>query len=171
MGKKLYVGNLPYSVRDGDLEQAFGQFGAVTSAKVMMERDTGRSKGFGFVEMGTDEEAAAAVNGMNGQPLGGRSIVVNEARPMEDRPPRSGGFGGGGRREGGGGYGGGGGGGYGGGGGGGYGGGGGGGRREGGGGGGESGFRSPYGSGPRGGGGGGRREGGGGGYGGGGSSY
>ena len=168
MGKKLYVGNLPYSVRDGDLEQAFGQFGAVTSAKVMMERDTGRSKGFGFVEMGTDEEAAAAVNGMNGQPLGGRSIVVNEARPMEDRPPRSGGFGGGGRREGGGGYGGGGGG-YGGGGGGGGGYGGGGGRREGGGGGGETGFRSPYGSGPRGGGGG-RREGGGG-YGGGGSSY
>jgi len=175
MGKKLYVGNLPYSVRDGDLEQAFGQFGAVTSAKVMMERDTGRSKGFGFVEMGSDEEAVSAVNGMNGQPLGGRSIVVNEARPMEDRPPRTGGFGGGGggRREGGGGYGGGagGGGGYGGGGGGGGGGyGGGGGRREGGGG--ESGFRSPYGSGPRGGrggGGGGRRGGGGGGYGGGGS--
>jgi hypothetical protein len=167
MGKKLYVGNLPYSVRDGDLEQAFGQFGAVTSAKVMMERDTGRSKGFGFVEMGSDEEAVSAVNGMNGQPLGGRSIVVNEARPMEDRPPRTGGFGGGGgggggRREGGGGYGGGGGGYGGGGGGGGYGGGGGGGRREGGG---ESGFRSPYGSGPRGGGGnggGGRREGGGG---------
>jgi len=157
MGKKLYVGNLPYSVRDGDLEQAFGQFGSVTSAKVMMERDTGRSKGFGFVEMGTDEEAQSAINGMNGQPLGGRSVVVNEARPMEERPPRSGGggFGGGGRREGGGGYGGG------------YGGGGGG-RREGGG---ESGFRSPYGSGPRGGGGGngggGRREGGGGGYGGG----
>ena len=172
MGKKLYVGNLPYSVRDGDLEQAFGQFGSVTSAKVMMERDTGRSKGFGFVEMGSDEEAQSAINGMNGQPLGGRSVVVNEARPMEERPPRSGGggFGGGGRREGGGGYGGGGGGGYGGGGGGGYGGGGGGGggRREGGG---ESGFRSPYGSGPRGGGsgngGGGRREGGGGGYGGG----
>mgnify|MGYP000370229771 CR=1 FL=1 len=127
MGKKLYVGNLPYSVRDGDLEQAFGQFGSVTSAKVMMERDTGRSKGFGFVEMGTDEEAQSAINGMNGQPLGGRSVVVNEARPMEERPPRSGGggFGGGGRREGGGGYGGGGGG---------YGGGGGG-RREGGGGG------------------------------------
>jgi RNA recognition motif-containing protein len=159
MGKKLYVGNLPYSVRDGDLEQAFGQFGSVTSAKVMMERDTGRSKGFGFVEMGSDEEAQSAISGMNGQPLGGRSVVVNEARPMEERPPRSGGggFGGGGRREGGGGYGGGGGGGY---------GGGGGGRREGGG---ESGFRSPYGSGPRGGGngGGGRREGGGGGYGGG----
>ena len=167
MGKKLYVGNLPYSVRDGDLEQAFGQFGSVTSAKVMMERDTGRSKGFGFVEMGSDEEAQAAISGMNGQPLGGRSVVVNEARPMEERPPRSGGGGfggGGGRREGGGGgYGGGYGGGGGGGGGGGYGGGGGGGRREGGG---ESGFRSPYGSGPRGGGGGngggGRREGGGG---------
>jgi hypothetical protein len=173
MGNKLYVGNLPYSVRDSDLEQAFSQFGAVTSAKVMMERDTGRSKGFGFVEMGSDAEAQAAINGMNGQPLGGRSVVVNEARPMESRP-RSGGYGGGG---GGGGYGGGGGGGYGGGGGGGggyggggggYGGGGGGGRREGGGGrdggggggyggrgsgggGGDGGFRSPYGSGPRGG--------------------
>ncbi|HSI52320.1 MAG TPA: RNA-binding protein [Ramlibacter sp.] len=163
MGNKLYVGNLPYSVRDSDLEQAFGQFGAVTSAKVMMERDTGRSKGFGFVEMGSDAEAQAAINGMNGQPLGGRSVVVNEARPMESRPPRTGGYGGGG---GGGGYGGGGGGG-------GYGGGGGGGgRREGGGGGyggrgggcggGDGGFRSPYGSGPRGGGGGNR--GGGGGY-------
>ena len=168
MGNKLYVGNLPYSVRDGDLEQAFGQFGAVTSAKVMMERDTGRSKGFGFVEMGSDAEAQAAINGMNGQPLGGRSVVVNEARPMEARPPRSGGFGGGG----GGGYGGGGGGGYGGGGrsggGGGYGGGGGGGYGGGGrsGGGGDGGFRSPYGAGPRGGSGGGR-----GGYGGGSSSY
>ena len=163
MGNKLYVGNLPYSVRDSDLEQAFSQFGAVTSAKVMMERDTGRSKGFGFVEMGNDAEAQAAVNGMNGQPLGGRSIVVNEARPMEARPPRSGGgYGGGG---GGGGYGGGGGGRSG---GGGYGGGGGGGR---GGGGGDGGFRSPYGAGPRGGGGGGRSGGGGGGYGGGGGGY
>jgi hypothetical protein len=164
MGNKLYVGNLPYSVRDSDLEQAFSQFGGVTSAKVMMERDTGRSKGFGFVEMGSDAEAQAAINGMNGQPLGGRSVVVNEARPMESRPPRTGGYGGGG---GGGGYGGGGGGGYGG------GGGGGGGRREGGGGGGyggrggggggggggDGGFRSPYGSGPRGGGGGGNRGG------------
>ncbi|HEY0886082.1 MAG TPA: RNA-binding protein [Ramlibacter sp.] len=163
MGNKLYVGNLPYSVRDSDLEQAFSQFGAVTSAKVMMERDTGRSKGFGFVEMGSDAEAQAAINGMNGQPLGGRSVVVNEARPMESRP-RSGGYGGGGGGGyggGGGGYGGGGSGGYG---GGGYGGGGGGGRREGGGGreaggggyggrgGGDGGFRSPYGSGPRGGG-------------------
>ena len=96
MGNKLYVGNLPYSVRDSDLEQAFGQFGSVTSAKVMMERETGRSKGFGFVEMGSDADALAAINGMNGQPLGGRGIVVNEARPMEPRAPRSGGFGGGG---------------------------------------------------------------------------
>ncbi len=134
MGNKLYVGNLPYSVRDSDLEQSFGQFGSVSSAKVMMERDTGRSKGFGFVEMGSDAEALAAIEGMNGAPLGGRSLVVNEARPMEPRPPRSGG----------GGYGGGGGGGY------------GGGGREGGGG----GFRSPYGGRD---GGGGRREGGGGG--------
>ena len=157
MGNKLYVGNLPYSVRDSDLEQAFSQFGAVTSAKVMMERDTGRSKGFGFVEMGNDAEAQAAVNGMNGQPLGGRSIVVNEARPMEARPPRSGGGYGGGGGGGGGGYGGGGGGRSG---GGGYGGGG----RSGGGG--DGGFRSPYGAGPRGGGGGGR-SGDGGGYGGG----
>ena len=146
MGNKLYVGNLPYSVRDEDLQQSFGQFGAVTSAKVMMERDTGRSKGFGFVEMGSDAEAQAAINGMNGQPLGGRSVVVNEARPMEARPPRTGGFGGGG------GYGGGGGGG----GGGGYGGGAGGGRS---GGGSEGGFRSPYGGGGAGGG----RSGGGGG--------
>ena len=103
MGNKLYVGNLPYSVRDGDLEQSFGQFGAVTSAKVMMERDTGRSKGFGFVEMGSDAEAQAAIAGMNGTALGGRSLVVNEARPMEPRPPRSGGGGYGGGREGGGG--------------------------------------------------------------------
>ena len=167
MGNKLYVGNLPYSVRDEDLQQSFGQFGAVTSAKVMMERDTGRSKGFGFVEMGSDAEAQAAITGMNGQPLGGRSVVVNEARPMEARPPRTGGFGGGGGGYGGGGSGGGG---YGGGGsgggersgGGGYGGGGGGGRS--GGGGGDGGFRSPYGGGGAGGGGG--RSGGGGGGGG-----
>src|SRR5215203_276034 len=112
MGNKLYVGNLPYQVRDSDLEQAFGQFGQVTSAKVMMERETGRSKGFGFVEMGNDAEAQAAIEGMNGQSMGGRSVVVNEARPMENRPPRSGGgFGGGGSGGGGGGYGGGGGGG------------------------------------------------------------
>ena len=143
MGNKLYVGNLPYSVRDEDLQQSFGQFGGVTSAKVMMERDTGRSKGFGFVEMASDAEAQAAINGMNGQPLGGRSIVVNEARPMEARPPRTGGFGGGG--YGGGGSGGGG-----------YGGGGGGRSSSGGG---DGGFRSPYGGGGAGGG----RSGGGGG--------
>jgi RNA recognition motif-containing protein len=104
VGNKLYVGNLSYSVRDESLQQAFAQFGTVTSAKVMMDRDTGRSKGFGFVEMGSDAEAQAAINGMNGQALEGRAVVVNEARPREDRP---GGFGGGGR----GGYGGGGGGG------------------------------------------------------------
>ena len=129
MGNKLYVGNLPYTVRDSDLEQAFGAYGQVTSAKVMMERDTGRSKGFGFVEMGSDAEAQSAISGMNGQSLGGRSLVVNEARPMEARPPRTGGGGfGGGRREGG----------------------------YGGGGGGEGGFRSPYGGGGRRDGGGGR---------------
>jgi cold-inducible RNA-binding protein len=122
MGKKLYVGNLAYSVRDNDLQQAFSQYGSVASAKVMMERDTDRSKGFGFVEMGTDAEALAAIEGLNGQSLGGRALTVNEARPMEPRPA-GGGYGGGGRSGGGGGYGGGGGGGYGGGGGGGYGGG------------------------------------------------
>ncbi|MCE4538839.1 RNA-binding protein [Pelomonas sp. P7] len=160
MGNKLYVGNLAYSVRDESLQEAFGQFGTVTSAKVMMDRETGRSKGFGFVEMGSDAEAQAAINGMNGQALEGRAIVVNEARPREERP---GGFGGGrgGFGGGGGSYGGGGGGGYGGGGrsgGGGYGGGG----RSGGGGGGYGGGGGGYG--------GGGRSGGGGGYGGGGRS-
>ena len=140
MGNKLYVGNLPYTVRDEDLQQSFSAYGSVNSAKVMMERDTGRSKGFGFVEMGNDAEAQAAVEGMNGQSLGGRSLVVNEARPMEARPPRTGGFGGPRGGGGGGGFGGGGGGG---------------------GGGSDGGFRSPYGG--SGGGGGGRREGGGGG--------
>jgi RNA recognition motif-containing protein len=129
VGNKLYVGNLAYSVRDESLHQAFSQFGTVTSAKVMMDRDTGRSKGFGFVEMGSDAEAQSAINGMNGQALEGRAIVVNEARPREERP---GGFGGGGGSRGG--YGGGGGGG------------GGGGRSPYGGGGGGGG-RSPYGSG------------------------
>ena len=147
MGNKLYVGNLPYTFRDSDLEQTFSQYGSVSSAKVMMERDTGRSKGFGFVEMGSDAEAQAAIQGVHGQNFGGRDLVVNEARPMEPRAPRSGGGGYGGG-AGGGGYGGGAGGG---GGGGGYGGGGGG--------------RSG------GGGGGGYGGGGGGGYGGGRSSY
>ena len=120
MGNKLYVGNLAYSVRDDDLQQAFAQFGTVSSAKVMMDRDTGRSKGFGFVEMGSDAEAQSAINGMNGQALDGRALVVNEARPREVRPggfvgggggrSGGGGFGGGGGRSGGGGFGGGGGG-------------------------------------------------------------
>ena len=145
MGNKLYVGNLSYNVRDEDLQQAFAQYGSVSSAKVMMDRDTGRSKGFGFVEMGSDAEAQSAINGMNGQSLDGRAIVVNEARPREERP---GGFGGGRPGGGGGGFGGGGG-------------------RSGGGGGfggGGSGGGGGYG------GGGGGRSGGGGGYGGGGSS-
>ena len=138
MGNKLYVGNLPYSFRDEDLQQAFAAYGSVSSAKVMMERDTGRSKGFGFVEMGSDAEAQAAIGGMNGQQFGGRGLVVNEARPMEARPPRTGGGGfGGGDRSGGGGYGGGGGGG-------GYGGGGGGRSGGGGGGGGYGGGRNSY---------------------------
>jgi RNA recognition motif-containing protein len=139
MGNKLYVGNLAYSVRDEDLNEAFGAFGAVNSAKVMMDRETGRSKGFGFVEMSSDADAQSAINGLNGQAISGRAVVVNEARPREERPGgfRSpyggGGAGGGGRREGGGGYGGGGGG---------YGGGGGGGGRSGGGGYGGGGGRS-----------------------------
>jgi hypothetical protein len=159
MGNKLYVGNLPYSFRDEDLQQAFAAHGSVSSAKVMMERDTGRSKGFGFVEMGSDAEAQTAIEAMNGQQFGGRGLVVNEARPMEPRPPRTGGFGGGGGGFGGGGRsGGGGGGGY-----------GGGGDRSGGGGYGGGGDRS--GGGGYGGGGGRSGGGGGGGYGGGRSSY
>ena len=100
MGNKLYVGNLAYSVRDDSLLQAFSQFGHVASAKVMMDRETGRSKGFGFVEMGSDAEAQAAINGMNGQALEGRAVVVNEARPREERPGGFGGGGGGGGRGG-----------------------------------------------------------------------
>ena len=95
MSNKLYVGNLSYSVRDDDLQQQFSSFGHVQSAKVMMERDTGRSKGFGFVEMSNGQEAEAAIRGMNGQNMGGRDLTVNIARPMEARPARSGGYGGG----------------------------------------------------------------------------
>ncbi len=87
MGNKLCVGNMPYTVRDEGLQQAFSAYGSVNSAKVMMERDTGRSKGFGFVEMGSDAEAQSAIEGMNGQSMGGRCLVVNEVRPMEPRPP------------------------------------------------------------------------------------
>ena len=85
MGNKLYVGNLPYSVRDEDLQQSFGQFGAVTSAKVMMERDTGRSKGFGFLEMSSPSEAAKAIQALNGTEFEGRNMNVSEAKPMEPR--------------------------------------------------------------------------------------
>lgn len=95
MSNKLYVGNLAYSVRDDDLQQQFAAFGHVQSAKVMMERDTGRSKGFGFVEMSSSGEAEAAIRGMHGKNMGGRDLTVNVARPMEPRPPRSGGNGGG----------------------------------------------------------------------------
>jgi len=105
MGKKLYVGNLSYSVNDDSLQQNFSEFGTIASAKVMMDRDSGRSKGFGFVEMSSDAEAQAAISGMNGKVIDGRGMVVNEARPME---PRTGGGGGGrGYGGGGGGYGGG----------------------------------------------------------------
>jgi RNA recognition motif-containing protein len=94
MENKLYVGNLPYTTRDDDLQEQFASFGAVASAKVMMDRDTGRSKGFGFVEMSSAAEAQSAIQGLNGQSVGGRALVVNLARPREERP--SGGFGGGG---------------------------------------------------------------------------
>ena len=95
MSNKLYVGNLSYSVRDDDLQQHFSAFGNVQSAKVMMERDTGRSKGFGFVEMSSSQEAQAAIEGLHGKNMGGRDLTVNIARPMEARAPRAGGFGGG----------------------------------------------------------------------------
>ena len=113
MGKKLYVGNLSYQVDSSELEQLFGQHGTVVSAQIINDRDTGRSKGFGFVEMGSDEEAQAAIAALNGQEHGGRALTVNEARPREDRGGGGGGgrggFGGGGGGRGG--YGGGGGGG------------------------------------------------------------
>jgi RNA recognition motif-containing protein len=105
MGRKLYVGNLAYGVGDGDLQQLFEAFGTVQSAQVIMDRDTGRSKGFGFVEMGSDQEAQAAITGLNGKEVEGRALTVNEARPKTE-----GGRGGGGGGRGGG-YGGGGGGG------------------------------------------------------------
>src|SRR5688500_6600612 len=94
MGKKLYVGNLSYQVDSSELEQLFGQHGTVVSAQIINDRDTGRSKGFGFVEMGSDDEAQAAIAALNGQQHGGRALTVNEARPREER---SGGGGGGGR--------------------------------------------------------------------------
>src|SRR5215212_1048947 len=105
MGSKLYVGNLSYNTTNAELEQLFGQHGTVQSAEVIQDRDTGRSKGFGFVQMGSDAEAQAAIAALNGQEQDGRALTVNEAKPRE---ARSGGSGGGSR----GGYGGGGGGGY-----------------------------------------------------------
>jgi RNA recognition motif-containing protein len=109
MGSKLYVGNLSYNTTGSDLEQLFGQHGTVQSAEVIADRETGRSKGFGFVQMGSDDEAQAAIAALNGQQHDGRNLTVNEAKPKENRSGGGGGYGGGGRRGGGGGYGGGGG--------------------------------------------------------------
>jgi len=95
MAKKLYVGNLSYDVDSSALQEMFAAYGNVQSAEIISDRDTGRSKGFGFVQMSTDEEADAAINALNGQQHGGRALTVNEAKPRENRP-RSGGFGGGG---------------------------------------------------------------------------
>src|SRR5918993_3144094 len=118
MGSKLYVGNLSYSTSSSDLEQLFTPHGTVQSAEVISDRETGRSKGFGFVQMGSDEEAQAAIAALHGQDHDGRALTVNEAKPREDRPRGGGGggggrggYGGGGGGRGGGGYGGGGGGG------------------------------------------------------------
>ena len=104
MSTKLYVGSLPYSTTDDQLKDMFSPFGSVTSATIIMDKFSGRSKGFGFVEMSSDDEAQAAISGLNGTDSGGRNIVVNEARPMTDRPRTGGGggFGGGRGRFGGG---------------------------------------------------------------------
>ncbi len=96
MGKKIYVGNLSYDVTDATLQALFTPYGTVQSAQVIMDRDSGRSKGFGFVEMGTDDEAKAAIAALNGQDKGGRPMTVNEAKPREDRSGGRGGYGGGG---------------------------------------------------------------------------
>ena len=95
MGKKLYVGNLSYEVDSSNLQEIFAAHGTVESAEIIQDRDTGRSKGFGFVQMSSDDEATAAISALNGQEYGGRALTVNEAKPKESRP-RTGGFGGGG---------------------------------------------------------------------------
>ena len=95
MGRKLYVGNLSYNATSSDIEQLFSQHGTVSSAEVIQDRDTGRSKGFGFVEMGSDEEAQAAITALNGQQHDGRALTVNEAKPRENRSAGGGGGGGG----------------------------------------------------------------------------
>jgi RNA recognition motif-containing protein len=102
MGSKLYVGNLSYNTTATELEQMCSSHGTVQSAEVINDRDTGRSKGFGFVQMGSDEEAQAAITALNGKEVDGRALTVNEAKPREDRPRKSGGFGGGGYGGGGG---------------------------------------------------------------------
>ena len=94
MSQKIYVGNLPYSASDADLQQNFSAFGDVVSATVMTDRDTGRSKGFGFVEMSSPAQAQAAIEALNGQSVSGRALVVNLARPRDDSGPRGGGGGG-----------------------------------------------------------------------------
>ncbi len=99
MGKNLYVGNLSYDTNDTSLEQLFSEYGTVDSAKVIMDRDSGRSKGFGFVEMSSDDEAQAAINALDGQEHGGRNIKVNEAKPRENSGGGRGGYGGGGRNR------------------------------------------------------------------------
>lgn len=92
MDNRLYVGNLPFAFSDDDMQRTFSGFGSVSSAKVIMDRDSGRSKGFGFVEMATAAEATAAIEGLHGHDMGGRDMVVNVAKPMAARPPRAGGF-------------------------------------------------------------------------------
>ena len=99
MGTKLYVGSLPYSTNEQELSQLFSQYGSVQSAKVITDRYTGQSRGFGFVEMSTGEEAQKAIAALNGSNMGGRTLVVNEARPQEKRPYGGGGGGGGGDRD------------------------------------------------------------------------
>ncbi len=99
MATRIYVGGLPYSATDQDLENLFAAHGTVTSASVITDKYTGQAKGFGFVEMSTDAEARTAINALNGTEMGGRSLTVNEAKPREERPRNSGGYGGGGGRD------------------------------------------------------------------------